>query len=82
MASRAFPSWPAANDAADVAPPDRDGVAQAKSICRKLLGSPLVRLMRERVEEVESAAGNVEVDMSHDGLPVWRGKAAYAVEEG
>jgi hypothetical protein len=31
--------------------------------------------MRERVEEVDgSTAGNLEVDVSHDGLPVWREK--------
>jgi hypothetical protein len=29
-----------------------------------------------------SPADNLEVDLSHDDLPMWRGKAADAVEEG
>jgi hypothetical protein len=40
-------------------------------------------LRRERVEKVDgSPADNLEVDLSHDDLPMWRGEAAYAVEEG
>jgi hypothetical protein len=73
----------AADDVLDVTPLDRDGVAQAESVCREMLGNPLVRLMRERVEEIDgSAAGNLEVDLSHDGLPVSAREAAHAVEEG